>query len=115
MDISNKASFTRKMNIINQDMMSNDFQEIDDNDKELYHEDFYQNITVLTLSNSSITEQSISEKLSSSNFSSTKVSKDVTKANDIIKKETKKLSIASLISLLLNISLILLCLIFFHQ
>lgn len=112
MDISNKASFIRKMNIINQDMMSNDFQEIDDNDKELYHEDFYQTITVLTVSNSSITEQSISEKLSSSNFSSTKVSKDVTKANDIIKKETKKLSIASLISLLLNISLILLCLIF---
>lgn len=110
---SNNSSILSKKGFPIQDTTgrANEGDGNEDDNHDIENKIFNKDLGLLTVSNSSITDQSISDKLSASSQSSSKNEKN-SKTQKIIRKESTNLSIVSWVCLILNICLIIICFIF---
>lgn len=90
----------------------NDISHLEEELVDKENQNFFKDFNLLQLSNSSVNEQSISDRISSTLINATKTEKEDNTTKEIIKTETRNLTIMSYISLSLNILLIFICFIF---
>ena len=90
----------------------NDISNLEEEIIDKESQNFFKDYNLIQLSNSSVNEQSISDRISSTIINSTKSEREDNTTKEMIKTETRNLTITSYISLSLNIILIFICFIF---
>ena len=90
----------------------NDISNLEEEIVDTDNNNFFKDYNLIQFSNSSVNEQSISDRVSSTLINSTKSEREDNTTKEMIKTETRNLTIMSYISLSLNIILIFICFIF---